>query len=75
MPKERVVVPGRLKVVKLKTVDGHEIEIFHPSASSTAMELWPDEWVPVRTYATGIHICDIPEPENKDKIWEDVVFE
>lgn len=76
MQREIVVVPGAVARKTIITDDGHSFPVYAPTQHQGAVvvHLWPKEWVPVRTHARGVHICqqeDIPET---DRDWETVVF-
>ncbi len=76
MPKELVVVPGAVAKKTITTDDGHEVTIYEQieHLGSVAVNLWPRDWVKVRTHATGVHICDPEEEIESDSDWESVVF-
>lgn len=76
MPKERVVVPGAVAKKTIATGDGHELPIYAPieHLGPVAVDLWPKEWVNVRTHASGVHLCAQEEAPETDSDWESVVF-
>ncbi|WP_108816695.1 hypothetical protein [Loktanella sp. Alg231-35] len=76
MPKELVVVPGAVAKRTIITDDGHEFPIYAPieHLGPVAVNLWPKEWVNVRTHSSGVHICAQEEVPETDSDWESVVF-